>query len=349
MQKAERIEWIDICKLSAIFLVVLLHFGTPSQVDDLVHIFHMPVFFFLSGFCFDEVKHKSFVSYTISGIKKLIVPYILFAVFFYVIWTFIYFVIMPDRCTSLHKFLVTLLLTNTDPVLYLWGAVQWFLTSLFFTQLIFWLVCKVVSNEYFRFLLSAAISVTYICLFDHFGFVRLPLAFDTSIVSLCFYSAGHFCSKKKLIDEMKVKSLAVQIPLLSVILFIIYYFFGTINLRTIDIPYPFVFIAGGITGSLVMIMISVLMTGILKRGFSDSGLYKDLLYIGQNTIAVLFIHRFFDGIDKTILDLAEISFENVTVKYLYFAFMTLLFFAVCKYPIRLINKFIPFMLGKRNE
>ena len=231
----------------------------------------------------------------------------------------------------------------------MWGAVQWFLTSLFFAQIIFWFICKAVSNEYFRCLLSVIISLAYIYLFNHFGLMRLPLAIDTSIVSLCFYGAGHIFSGKKLIDDKNSDGYWVLVPVLFVILIVLYFFFGSSNVRTINIPYPLTFILGGITGSLLVVMVSVLITHILKRNYSETKLFRDLLYIGQNTIVILYLHRFFDGIDKILLDLAGISFENVVVRYLYFGFMTLLFFVICKYPIRVIDKCIPFMLGKKNK
>ena len=47
-----RIGWIDLAKLMGIFLMVLCHGMVPATADNLIHAFHMPLFFVLSGWCF---------------------------------------------------------------------------------------------------------------------------------------------------------------------------------------------------------------------------------------------------------------------------------------------------------
>ena len=51
----KRIKWIDYSKAGLIYLVVLAHYGhINTNVENLICAFHMPAFFFISGYL-----HKS--------------------------------------------------------------------------------------------------------------------------------------------------------------------------------------------------------------------------------------------------------------------------------------------------
>lgn len=52
--ESNRIEWIDRCKSLAIYLVIFGHFCLNNKY---VYAFHMPLFFFLSGYVLNEKKY----------------------------------------------------------------------------------------------------------------------------------------------------------------------------------------------------------------------------------------------------------------------------------------------------
>lgn len=84
-----RIEWIDICKSVAIFVMVFLHvsleFKTRDhQLDEALHLWHMPIFFILSGIVLNIDKYcgwNNFRSFLTTRVKTLLIPYLLFGVF----------------------------------------------------------------------------------------------------------------------------------------------------------------------------------------------------------------------------------------------------------------------------
>ena len=45
----QRKDYIDYAKAIGIFLVVLAHTPLKNEVSDWIYVFHMPLFFFLSG------------------------------------------------------------------------------------------------------------------------------------------------------------------------------------------------------------------------------------------------------------------------------------------------------------
>ncbi len=45
---------VTIAKAIGILLMVAAHGGTPDGASNFIAMFHMPLFFFLSGYCFKE-------------------------------------------------------------------------------------------------------------------------------------------------------------------------------------------------------------------------------------------------------------------------------------------------------
>ena len=70
----KRIEWVDIARGIGIILVILGHIGI-GKVGKFIYSFHIPLFFFLSGFCFsgNNIDIKFFFK---KRLKKLIILYV---------------------------------------------------------------------------------------------------------------------------------------------------------------------------------------------------------------------------------------------------------------------------------
>lgn len=78
----ERNEYIDYLKGITIFLVVLGHCWTLSKPSFwFIYRFHMPLFFCISGYLFNN--KKSYKEFLVSKIKSLILPYCIFFVLSY--------------------------------------------------------------------------------------------------------------------------------------------------------------------------------------------------------------------------------------------------------------------------
>lgn len=68
-----RIEWIDTAKGMGLILVVLGHLHIPF-LASWIYLFHMPLFFFLSGVVYSGQQY-SFLEFLTRRIKTLVVPY----------------------------------------------------------------------------------------------------------------------------------------------------------------------------------------------------------------------------------------------------------------------------------
>ena len=70
----KRIEWIDIFRGIAIVLMVIGHSNSP--INGYIYTFHMAAFLFISGFV-NSIENKSFISFILRKIKRILIPYYL--------------------------------------------------------------------------------------------------------------------------------------------------------------------------------------------------------------------------------------------------------------------------------
>lgn len=140
MTKNERVNWVDAAKGVGIFLVVFGHVwrGLNSSnilsnetvyasIDNAIYLFHMPLFFILSGMFFEKtILRDGFVRALLRRIETLLYPLIL--------WSYIsaLFLFIAGSLTNRGG------LTLAEVVLYPLPPkdVYWFLAALFIIQLI---------------------------------------------------------------------------------------------------------------------------------------------------------------------------------------------------------------------
>jgi fucose 4-O-acetylase-like acetyltransferase len=69
-------KWIDIAKGIGIFLVIVGHSHCPPFLQTIIYSFHMPLFFFLSGYTFHYDKYKlNKCAFVMNKFYRLVVPY----------------------------------------------------------------------------------------------------------------------------------------------------------------------------------------------------------------------------------------------------------------------------------
>lgn len=125
---------VDVAKSIGIVLVVLGHALPEGYIHQLIYSFHMPLFFFLSGYFFSSTYFKEKVLFLKKRLKRLYLPFLLFSACFLLLhnlflkWHF-YAADQVDYSLSetLHAFLLTATrMSVTEPLL----AVYWFLKDL---------------------------------------------------------------------------------------------------------------------------------------------------------------------------------------------------------------------------
>lgn len=69
---SKRVEWIDVAKAIGVFCVVAGHTGLPILLKCWIYVFHMPMFFFISGMWFRDRKPREYV---IRKAKSYLIPF----------------------------------------------------------------------------------------------------------------------------------------------------------------------------------------------------------------------------------------------------------------------------------
>ncbi|MBP5684262.1 MAG: acyltransferase family protein [Bacilli bacterium] len=343
----KRIEWIDICKTIGIFFVTIGHVAIPKIVDIWIHSFHMPLFFILSGLCFNEVKHKKSKEFILNRLKTLIVPYIIFSWILYYLWILINFLYNKTGISTSCNILINCMLnpaTNTS----CYGAVNWFLPSLFIIEIFFFFISKICKhNRKVIFLISIIISI--IGFFTPtFLKTRLPLAIDSSIIGLSFYSIGWLLKGIKF-DKIKIV-LKRNILLSHLVIIGLFIFFIPIiminkmtNIRTLVFGNYSLFFLNSICMSILFILVSILLDIDSKK----VKIINKLKIIGKHTLIILLFNPVLGRIYLLLTEKVVIS--NKYLLLLNSSIVSVIILIICTLISIFINKFLPFLIGKKKK
>ena len=189
-----RIEWIDMAKGYGILLVIIAHLPV-GNVEYWINTFHMPLFFFLSGYVF-HVK-DSFFTFLKKRVKGLLVPYFFLGLV----------IILFETLLSLwkHQFSIKAV-GNLFLALFLqkrtWTL--WYLAVLFFMNLVFYWIVKWAKKHWQVLLISvlmAAIGLAYYGL----GGTALFWNIDVVLPAMPFMAAGYVAARYDYLWEKGLK------------------------------------------------------------------------------------------------------------------------------------------------
>jgi len=163
-----RFKVIDIAKGIGIIAVILGHNrffrdSAPSAYG-IIYLFHMPLFFILSGLVITRPLDGATVRKRFIGLAK---PYVMG-----VLLTLPLQLMKPDHPSNAHPWLGFLWGTGNS----IYNAPIWFLTSLFSALLVLWLVDTLVSSSRQKAIVGLGMfAMSMAMLQTQFGFDRLPL------------------------------------------------------------------------------------------------------------------------------------------------------------------------------
>ena len=167
-----RIKWIDVAKGWGIILLIYGHIA-DDYFAKWLYTFHIPLFFFLSGFLFNP--NKSFSHLIWSKAKSLLLPYLTLGI--------------PLLLINLlygYKLLYLLKLFIIQERMF----PLWFITALFLQIILCYIIiCKV--KKKWRIITIFFLSLIGIG-YWRLGGTALPWNFDISLVTLPFFYGGYY-------------------------------------------------------------------------------------------------------------------------------------------------------------
>lgn len=187
----ERNHFVDLLRGMGIVFMIMGHIGFGSKFDLWSHAFHMPLFFLVSGY-FLPGRQPGFGEFLRHKARKLLVPYFFTAAF--CAGTAFYLYRSGKLILHVEEHLRDIFLYPSTGDIPISGAL-WFLTALFWVQIIYYLIQKACGDRPgLTFAASAVISLTGMVLIQRFR-PPIPFGLDSAIGSLVFFGTGHMLKK----------------------------------------------------------------------------------------------------------------------------------------------------------
>lgn len=319
--KKNRIKWIDILKFIGIFFVVLGHICSKNKW---FYSFHLPLFFFASGWLYkkkpvkENVKNKFFT---------IIVPYLFFGILEIAYWYLIERKFRTEN-TTLFQSVVGLVTGNYK--LLSFNVHLWFLPCMFIVMILYNFIDNYISsfNKNLKYILSIVIGMIFFVL----NLDYLPLSIN-KIYYIIFYALGNYVRNIDCINQfINNKKNNLKKIILSV-------FFITINaiLVYFNINNGILYFICAMCGIISFMLISI----VLEK--CDKIMYK----IGQTTLTILIIHG---PIYRVLIKLLSIIIKqsNEIIRDNVFICITIsiIDIIICYFIHRILEKYLPFTIGK---
>ncbi|WP_430534798.1 acyltransferase family protein [Listeria rocourtiae] len=246
----KRLDWIDTAKGIGIFLVVWGHFYASDAVKIVIYGFHMPLFFFLSGYLYKQTS-IGFLSFLRKTSKKLLFPFFIFQVATLLVVNGIALI----GSQQLYETPVTLV----TQLFFLDGEVGfntplWFLVVLFNVEMLFYLFARYLKKG--KWLVVIAVLLLAFLLSSQ---VNERFAFGLHIVPLSwfFYYAGFQCKAQSVFRwQLCQRGYIITLGAVSYLYTVIYLNHSQIaGFRSNNLGNFFVFIIGALLGIFVLCLL----------------------------------------------------------------------------------------------
>ena len=314
---SQRLSYIDVIKGIGILLVILQHclgggtLGSTPGLQKTIASFHMPLFFFISGFLY---KKKTYKDYLFSRMTGLVIPYGIVSI---INW------ILLNVCIVLKK---VMSIENLFQILKFEG--YWFILCLIYISIVFYFIDYYV-NKKLQMILG---TMCLICGLIYCSIVsRSSNTIVTSLVGLYFYMVGVFSRS----ISLRVNSVnkRIMVGLFGVFILILIYLISNLNtLVTVarnEYGNPVLFVLCSLLGILALFLLGL--------GISTN---RILEFYGKNTLIILTtqfpIYR------------ATMFLINRTINYgcvnVWISFIISVLAEA--FVVMLVNKFFPLFAGK---
>ena len=225
----DRFHYIDLAKGIGIILVVWGHTQFPA--GRYIYSFHMPLFFFISGYLFSIKRNKIFLNKMIRIAAVLLFYYVSSYLFFFIIN---YLRNSPFLSISFFELFKGVELYRYNPPL-------WFLTCYLWISIAYHILCKS-ENMWFTSLFSLFLSSGGFYL--AFKSINIPYNIDSALSSIIFFHFGYLVKCYRTIELLaqKLKYFQGYISIILFIGFLIYIYFNPfieLDIRSNSIVMPY--------------------------------------------------------------------------------------------------------------
>ncbi len=271
---------VDRLKGLAILAVVLGHISSP--LTGFIFSWHMPLFFFLSGFFIkieDNVR-----DFLVKGFKRIMIYFFVFAVLGFLA-TYFRNILLHKENESILSGLAGIFFWMDMEHLNHYGFVLWFLPALFWGKFVNYLLLKFVKN---KVVVGGLILIIFYLAINLK--VKLPFVLDIGLISSLWIFAGYIVFNFWKENILKYWQYLMAVIPLSLIFLPIPDL--NLSLRSFSSPVYNVFYS-----LLVIVFLFVLFNKVNSRNKLN-----DLLgYLGQNSMFLFIFHPYTNNIVYLII------------------------------------------------
>lgn len=341
MEKSKRNKKIDIIKGIGIILVVFGHVINSDvniyglNINNLLYVFHMPLFFLISGYITKYEKDSNFMEYLKKKTRGIIIPYFIFSTLCFVYWFILERRIRHQMDVSVIKVLLNIPLGFINDKYLLPNIVLWFLPCLFISEIIFYIIRKI-KKRHIQCMVEIILFIIGIILCNYK--VILPFGIETAFVSLLFLSIGNVYGKY---EEKVNNKYVIVIPIIIMLYISAFYYNGGVSMLGHNYGIPYLFVLGALSGTGIIYTISSFLENIKLVN-------KSLVFLGQNSLVIMLCHDPIKRIiAKAVSIVTKINDEIIRNTLSGSLLITVLVILVMVPLIIIINKYIPFVVGKK--
>jgi len=316
----KRYAWIDYAKCFSIFLVVSYH--SPFHLDgywgNFLCLLRMPAFFLISGFLFDINKFPSFIYFLKHRSIQLLIPYTFFSTIFYVLWLLVGRNMVGGDELDIPLWYPIFEFFYGSPHIVV--ATYWFICCLFSIQIIYYFLIKYVPQH-----LILPLTFVFPILHSFSFFDALPWNLSLAFLYIPFYVFANL--NKQFIIELSRENIRIVLGTLALGLLAVHFINGEVSIiQSILIS----------ASGLLVLPSYILFVKFIAR----VRINKIAIFIGKNTIIILALQNYIIGVFKMVLpsDFNGCFIVNIIITF------TIIF--ICYFPIKIINKYIPFVIGR---
>ena len=187
----QRIAFIDFMKCLCIMLIVMYHIDhdffdyLAPNLNNALQAFRLPMYYFISGIFFKH--YNGFADFTRRKVNNILVPFVFFIVLVFALR-------LPQAllCRALGSDVVTVSWGDLiDPFVQRYWLITtplWFLLSLFWVNVVFYLLQQVIKPWWG--VLMAVVAISLLGYEMGIRGLRLPLMMDTALVAMPYFFLG---------------------------------------------------------------------------------------------------------------------------------------------------------------